>query len=301
MSFFARGAAFVDPAGSVLAADAGFLDELGLTGGDAAAALRARSSGSPPLQAFLAGEGPDRTVVDGPRGEVTLERIPAAGGALLVARVAHDAEWLEHAVRSQWLGRMAGGLAHDIKNPLNAMALQLALLGEKLEGEAGAASASHLGALGDQVAKVNEVVRRFCDVADPPSPFGYVDVGAVVGDIACLFGHEVRRRRVRLELDAPRGVARTGAPAERAVRLLLGLFGRAVAETPDGGTLSAAVTGGEVASLALVHTAGDPDPDLGYYTEVAAAAARALGGSFEHQRADGQERLLLRLPRGGHE
>ena len=45
------------------------------------------------------------------------------------------------------------------------------------------------------------------------------------------------------------------------------------------------------------HDAGDPDPETGYYTVVAADAARALGGGYVQARADGVERLTLTLPR----
>ncbi len=57
MHDYASGAAFVDRAGSVLAADAGFVALLGLEGGDATAALRARAEAVPELRALLAGEG----------------------------------------------------------------------------------------------------------------------------------------------------------------------------------------------------------------------------------------------------
>ena len=45
-------------------------------------------------------------------------------------------------MRSQGLTRLAAGLAHDIKNPLNAMALQLALLADKLSIRREASSAA---------------------------------------------------------------------------------------------------------------------------------------------------------------
>ena len=111
-------------------------------------------------------------------------------------------------MRSRGSQRPAAGVAHDIKNPLNAMALQLALLADKLSpGDAGAASATHLAALRDQIVRVNEVVRRFLDVTDPSAPLGYTDVGALAADTASLFAHDARRRRIELHVDA--------APARR--------------------------------------------------------------------------------------
>jgi len=206
-------------------------------------------------------------------------------------------------MRSQGLPRLAAGLAHDVKNPLNAMALQLALLAEKLapSGEAAAAAAPHLAALREQIGRVNDVVRRFLDVADPSAPLGDADAGALLADTAALFGHEARRRRIALALEGTRGAVRTRCDPARLGRLVLGLFSRALAETPDGGRLAAHVTAdGEGILVGIVHAAGDPDPETGYYSEVAAAAARSLGGSLSVEREGGEERVLLRLPGNGH-
>ncbi len=300
----ARGAAYVDRSGSVLAADGGFAAQLGFAPAGETAGLRALAESHAELRALLAGAGAARAVVPGADGDVEIDAVACDGGLLLVAGPARGAEWLEHAMRSQGLGRLAAGLAHDIKNPLNAMALQIALLTEKLAGaaDAGAASASHLSALRDQIGRVNEVVRRFLDVTDPSAPLGYTDVGALVADVASLFGHEVRRRRLTLALDVAPGAVRTRADPARVGRLVLGLLSRAAAETPDGGRLAVrtAAEGGE-AQIRLEHAMGDRDPETGYYSEVAAAAAVALGGSLAVECDGGIERLVLRLPENGHE
>lgn len=296
----ATGAAFVDGSGALVAADRGFLGALGVDGADASAALRARAEVTPALRAFLAGDGPALLRLEGPGGPVEVSRTPASGGALLVLGPGCDAERLEHAARSLALTRVAAGVAHDIKNPLNAMALQIALLGEKLSGseDASSAAAAHLSALRDQVGRVNEVLRRFLDVADPAAPLGYTDVGALLGDVATLLGHEGRRRRIEMTVDAPPGAIRTSCDPGRVGRLVLGLFARALAETPDGGRLGArAEAKGPAVSVAIEHAAGDPDPDLGYYTGVALAAARTLGGALAEERRDGVARVTLALPR----
>jgi signal transduction histidine kinase len=303
MQSFVGGAAFVDRSGAVVAADAGFLSRLALPADDPTGALRARAEADPELRALLAGEGPSRLRLPCADGTTTeLERVAAEGGALLVARAEEVGEWLEHAMRSHGMGRLAGGIAHDIKNPLNAMSLQIALLGEKLSSSADASgtAATHLRALLDQIGRVNAIVRRFVDVADPSAPLGYTDVGALLADLASLLAHDARRRGIDLVVEPPTSSVRTACDPARVGRLALGLFSRALAETPDGGRLAArAETRGELAALEIEHAVGDPDRALGYYTEVAAAAARALGGEFAHERRDGFERLSLALPRNG--
>lgn len=302
---FARGAAFVDRTGMVLAADAGFVSQLGLDEVDLSGALRSRAEENPALRALLAGEGPELARLTGPAGDVEVERVDGGKqGTLVLVRPTRCEEHLEHAMRSQGLTRLAAGVAHDIKNPLNAMALQIALLTDKLAGagDAGATSSSHLSALRDQIGRVNEVVRRFLDVTDPSAPLGYTDVAALVADTASLFGHDARRRRIDLTFDAVPGAVRTRCDPGRVSRLVVGMVYRALVETPERGKVAIRVGGdGPDVRVAIEHTAADPDPELRYYSDVAAAAAEALGGAFSQARDGEVERLSLRLPRNERE
>ena len=299
MSFFAGGAAFIDGAGTVLAADPGFAASLGLAPGDPSAALEARAGESPALRALLAGKGPSAARLAGRDGEpVEVERVPAAGGALLLVRLPDGEEWAGHAVRSLGLAPIAAGLAHDVKNPLNAMALQLALLGDGSIGAAGGgAPAGRVGALREQIARVSEVVRRFQDVLDPSAPFGQADVGGLAADSAGLLGHEARRRQIELTVEAPRGaVGASGDPA-RVARLLLGLLAEVLAATADGGRFAVrAERGGDEAVVRIEHAPAKAAPGWRRAAEVMAGAARALGGALAIEQAGEAERVTVRLP-----
>lgn len=295
----AAGAALVDRSGAIAAADAGFRALLGLPEADPGTALRARADAEPALRTFLAGEGPAAiSVAGGEGGALELERIPAGDAVLVVARSESLGDALEHAMRSVALGRIASGFVHDAKSPLNTMSLQIALLGEKLSGPDAAAAAAHLGSLREQVNRLNDMLRRFLDLADPSEPLGHTDVGVLLAEIGAFLGHEGRRRHVELAVDAPPGAVRSSCDAARVGRLLLGLFARALAETPEGGRLSArAEVSGATVTVGIEHAAGDPDPDLGYTSATAAAGARRLGGTLSEERRDGVARVTLALPR----
>ncbi len=317
MLTYFSGAAFIDRTGSVVAADPGFLAALGLPAQDPTGALRMRAEGIPVLKAFLGGEGPDLVQVDTGDGEAELRRHLVATGTLLLVRTVRLQEMLEHGQRSAALSRVIAGVAHDIKNPLNAMALQLAILSEKLapsdgggprsagadparpsgEGDGACSAAPHLGALREQVGRVNEVVRRFLDVSDPSAPLGYTELGALVADVAGLLAHEARRRRIELVVEAPHGAARAAGDPARVGRLLLVLLAGAMAATPDGGRVEVGVEADDGrAVLRLAHAVGDGQIESGYDTEVVAAAASALRGELAGQREEGVERIVLRLP-----
>lgn len=300
MATYAAGAAYIDRTGAVVAADPGFLAALGLPASDPTGALRARSEESPLLRTLLGGGGLDVVRLDLGEGEIEVRRQPSAAGALLLVRTPGLQEQLEHGQRSAALSRVVAGVAHDIKNPLNAMALQLAILTEKLSGhaEAAAASGAHLGALREQIGRVNEVLRRFLEAADPSAPLGYTDLGALLTDVAALFAHEARRRRVQLVVDAPRAVARAAGDPARVGRLLLVLLAGAMAATPDGGRLEASIEAeGAAVVLRMAHAVGDGGHETGYDGEVNAAAASVLGGTLTEQREEGVSHVALRLPR----
>jgi signal transduction histidine kinase len=295
MFWYATGAAFVDGSGAVIAADPGFRAALGLPAEDATGALRALIEREPALQSLLRGEGPQPVRLPGRDGLVELERHPSATGGLLLVRSARLQERLEHGHRSAALSRLVSGVAHDIKNPLNAMALQLALLTEKLpQGEG---SGPHLAALREQIGRVNEVVRRFMDVTDPAAPLGYTELGALVADAGALFAHEARRRRMQLVVEPPRGVIRTAGDPARVGSLVLVVLAGAMAATPDGGRVEVAVDCEDgQAVLRLAHAISETDRETGYDIEVTAAAAAALGGALEERREESVVRIVLRLP-----
>ncbi len=301
MLHYATGAAYLDRTGAVLAADTGFLAALRLAPHDPTGAFRERAESTPALRAFALGQGPDVLQLDLGDGLLELHREAGGGGGVLVTvRTPRLQECLEQCERSGALTRVIGGVAHDIKNPLNAMALQLAILSEKLsvEDERAVATAPHLAALREQVVRVNEVLRRFLDVTDPGAPLGYVELGGMVADVAGLFAHEARRRRIQLVAEPPRGVARTAGDPARVGRLLLILVAGAMASTPDGGRVEANVEIDDgQAILRLSHAVGDGERESGYDRGVVAAAAAALGATLTEREEEGVQHVLLRLAR----
>ncbi len=228
-----------------------------------------------------------------------------AEGAALIATPrsgpAPSPGWGEHAMRSLALSGLAAGLAHDVKNPLNAMALQIAILADKLVDAGPAVSdavASHLSSLKEQIARVNDAVRRFADVAEPGGAPEFTDVGGLAADLARLFGHEARRRRVEIAFDVVRDGVRSRCDPVRVGRLLMGLFWKALSETPAGGRLAvrAAVEGGQV-FVRLEHTPGPEAPELAFVTDVVAASAADMGGRLVISSDETGARQVLRLPR----
>jgi hypothetical protein len=218
----------------------------------------------------------------------SLERPPSAS----------EEEVREYAMHALALSCGAGGLAHQVRNPLNAMALQLALVAEKLgaDSELARSCAGNLVKLREQIGRADEAVRRFLDAADP-SPGSTLEAGSLVRVAAELLGHEARRCRISLQAVPGEAQLRARADGRRALRLWLGVAWRALTETPEGGVLrvSCSEEGGEVL-LVVEHARRRPEGGLGWIGQAAREGARALGGVLEETQQGGVTRVALRLP-----
>ena len=138
------------------------------------------------------------------------------------------------------------GLAHDLRNPLNALALNVEVLQEKLSrasgGEVPAGPAKNLQALRDQVARLDALLGQFARFLTPPGALqGGIALGTLLREVATVLGHTARRAQVLLELEAPEG-DRVQAPDPSLLRfLVLRTVLRAVDRTPPGGRVRLSV------------------------------------------------------------
>ncbi len=135
--------------------------------------------------------------------------------------------------------RLVDSLLHDARNPLNALAINLEVLVEKLKDEDGKVPESqekNIRAMREQVYRIDGILRQFADFIAPRlGASGEVNLAEVVQRALDVAGHEARKRRVKLEraLDAtpPLTVRDPGAVHLLVAQLLLGAVGRA-----EGGT-----------------------------------------------------------------
>jgi signal transduction histidine kinase len=297
-----EGSAFLDRSGRVIAADEAFRTWLELPAGDATAALSTRAEADPSLRTLLGGEGPSVARLRASDGTaVDVERNVCVEGVFLSARPAGGlaARALEYAMHSLALARIAGGVAHEVRNPLNAMALQIALLTDKI-GNAGeplaTSCANNLASLKNQIGRVNDVVRRFADVSDPASGTAF-DAGALASDVASLFAHESRRRRVALACEATPGTVLAMGEPGRVARVLLGLVWRGLTHGAEGAKMLVRASHDHAEAVLLVAHGDGVDPGLEWVHDVASAAALEMGGRLVRERDAGTERLELRLRR----
>jgi PAS domain S-box-containing protein len=125
-----------------------------------------------------------------------------AMGTLIMMRDAETKGKIEEelgvAGRLVALGRLTRGVAHEIKNPLNAITLHLEVLRSRLEDQA-----PEVDVIAREISRLDRVVKTFLDFNRPVEPqMARMDLGHIVTDLAKLVEPQAAARNIRVEATA---------------------------------------------------------------------------------------------------
>jgi nitrogen-specific signal transduction histidine kinase len=135
------------------------------------------------------------------------------------------------------LGRLTSGMAHEVKNPLNAMVLQLEILKSKLQ-EQGEHVQPHLDILSEEIRRLDRVVKTFLDFTRPielrPTE---TDIAGLVRDVFTLAQPQAQQNNVRLIFEADGALPRLVIDRDLMKQALLNLVLNGCQAMPAGGEL----------------------------------------------------------------
>ncbi len=162
-------------------------------------------------------------------------------GALVTVRDAASREKLENQIdltaRLAALGRITSGVAHEVKNPLNAMVLQLEILKTKLAAD-GAAVEPQLDVLSMEIRRLDRVVKTFLDFTKPmelrPAD---IDLSQLVREVFTLAEPQARQNKVQLVLEPDGDGPHLHADPDLLKQALLNLVLNGCQAMPSGGEL----------------------------------------------------------------
>jgi signal transduction histidine kinase len=203
---------------------------------------------------------------DGTAGEAEAERLLVCHaiedtnrrflGAMLVARnvgyLNQVHSTLNYSRKAAAIGRLLAGVAHEVKNPLNAMTIHLELLKQKVGsikepiivpapgGGAGRPLdlAKHVHIISSEIKRLDEVVAGFLKFARPDElKLQPVALSNVLQDIVLTISPEAQRRRVTIRQECPPLLPEINADQGMLMQAVLNLAINALQAMPDGGSL----------------------------------------------------------------
>jgi len=136
------------------------------------------------------------------------------------------------------LGRLTSGMAHEVKNPLNAMVLQLELLKAKL-AEGGEKVRPQIDILSEEIRRLDRVVKTFLDFTRPIELHpAETDLESLVRDVFTLVEPQAQANRVQLHFDQNGELPRLVVDRDLMKQALLNLVLNGCQAMPSGGELT---------------------------------------------------------------
>ncbi|HEX5071189.1 MAG TPA: ATP-binding protein [Vicinamibacterales bacterium] len=161
-------------------------------------------------------------------------------GALLVSRdlayLSQVESTIEYSRKLSKLNQLTAGIAHEIKNPLNATTIHLELLRMQVADRPEAEQ--HVTVIADQVRRLDEVVQAFMKFARPEElHLQPVELAGVMERLQPILEAEAGNHGVTLRLDVPADLPAVDGDPNLLEQAFLNLAINAFQAMPHGGTL----------------------------------------------------------------
>ena len=191
----------------------------------------------------------DVEMEDGRRIQVSLDFIEEEGeqiGALMTLRDAESVRRIEDEIelshRLAAIGRLASGVGHEVKNPINAIVVHLEVLRQKLQ-HIDPDTRRHMDVIGNEIQRLDRVVQMLVDFTRPVElRLAETDLRRLVNEVVLLAGPDAERHGVNIVRQFPEDPLPVKVDADLMKQAILNVVLNGVQAMPQGGTLTVATT-----------------------------------------------------------
>lgn len=154
---------------------------------------------------------------------------------------------LRRAERSAMVGRLASGIAHEIRNPLNFINLSIDHLKEKFAPQSEVPRKEYtniLNTIKDELARLNRLVSEFLSYGRPAKlKLREIDTRSLIEEVRALVSAKSEQQNVKINImHNGNGTSRVHADAEQLKTCFSNLMINAVQAMPEGGSLDVTVS-----------------------------------------------------------
>lgn len=138
---------------------------------------------------------------------------------------------------------LASGLAHEIRNPLNAIGLNLTLLERKMSADAADTSTAIIGAMRNEVQRITNMTSEIMDFAKPVEiSRKWESVRDLLRGLTLTLGPTMEASNIEFSVNAENAMDEIYCDSDRLKQALLNLLTNAAEAVGDTGTIDLTVT-----------------------------------------------------------
>lgn len=217
-------------------------------------------------------------------------------------------EYETQANRLDLIARMADELTHEIKNPLNAVVVNLELI-KRMAGDRPESAVERADIIAAEVARVHELVVALLRVLRFEDGVRQAELGGVLRTLRPLLAARAKLSHVDLRIDGEQTAVIDLSPGE-AAQIVMNLADNAFDAMPEGGRLGIEARVEEGRAVLRIEDSGAGLPEdlarepgrrhaprragrRGLGLPVTAALVERLGGRLEVERSDGRGATLV--------
>jgi PAS domain S-box-containing protein len=181
---------------------------------------------------------------NGRRVQLALDFIEERGeriGALLTLRDAESVHRIEDEIelsrRLAAIGRLTSGVAHEVKNPINAIVVHLEVMRQKLK-DIDPDTRRHIDVISSEIQRLDRVVQTLVDFTRPVElRLAEMDLRKLVDDVVMLASPAAEQNQVHVDRQVGQEPLPTRIDADLVKQAVLNIVINGVQAMPEGGTL----------------------------------------------------------------